>query len=283
VSGEVGAEGTTAVEEMDSQDWADDGDVEDLSNLELFATDTAADDEVAVDDVSTADESVENGQHAAATDAESYTIKVNGEERTVTHDELINLAQQGDDYTRKTQALADERQRYAAYDNLERALESNPLEALKLLADTYNVELGADNQEQGTPPEFQDPLEAEVNSLRAWRQEQEAVARQSAVENELAALKTTYNDPNFDDLAVLQFAVQNNIPSLEVAYKAMRYDAPQAAAVETDAETTAAQKVDQKRNLPPVEGGAKRPKAATAPGGSAKPSLRDAFRMAVGA
>ena len=39
----------------------------------------------------------------------TYTIKVNGQDKTVSLEELRELAQKGDDYTRKTQELAEQR------------------------------------------------------------------------------------------------------------------------------------------------------------------------------
>jgi uncharacterized protein YdhG (YjbR/CyaY superfamily) len=42
-------------------------------------------------------------------DQSKFKIKVDGQEKEVTKDELIELAQQGNDYTKKTQTLAEER------------------------------------------------------------------------------------------------------------------------------------------------------------------------------
>jgi hypothetical protein len=269
----IGADdGTTAAESTtEHQDWTDDapaGD-DDLSNLRLFDRGDNAAAEGGADEAPPA---ADDDQPAEPAEPQ-FTIKVNGEERQVTQEQLVALAQQGDDYTRKTQALSEERQRFAAYEALERALEHNPAEALRLLAETYNVTPDAGTPD-GDDDAFVDPLEREVAELRHWRDQQEEVARQAAVERELATLKDTYGDPDLNEVALLQYAVDNGIPTLDVAYKAMTWEARRQAASD--------QKVDQKRHLPPVEGGAKRPKAAVAPGGSAKPSLREAFRMAVG-
>ena len=46
--------------------------------------------------------------------AESFELKVDGQSRKVTREELVNLAQQGDNFTQKTQKLADERRRWEA-------------------------------------------------------------------------------------------------------------------------------------------------------------------------
>ena len=44
-----------------------------------------------------------------------YTVKINGEDVEVTQEELLRGYMRQSDYTRKTQALADERQRYEQY------------------------------------------------------------------------------------------------------------------------------------------------------------------------
>ena len=42
-----------------------------------------------------------------STDQSKFKIKVGGVEKEVTKEEMIELAQKGDDYTRKTQTLAE--------------------------------------------------------------------------------------------------------------------------------------------------------------------------------
>ena len=49
-----------------------------------------------------------------ASAAESFELKVDGQVRKVTREELVTLAQQGDNFTQKTQKLADERRRWEA-------------------------------------------------------------------------------------------------------------------------------------------------------------------------
>ena len=46
-------------------------------------------------------------QSAAAVDQSKFKIKVGGVEKEITREEMIELAQKGDDYTRKTQALSE--------------------------------------------------------------------------------------------------------------------------------------------------------------------------------
>lgn len=47
------------------------------------------------------------GQSKATDDQSKFKIKVDGVEKEVTRDEIISMAQKGDDYTRKTQAISD--------------------------------------------------------------------------------------------------------------------------------------------------------------------------------
>lgn len=54
------------------------------------------------------------GDEPPAPQEQTFELTVNGEKKTVTQSEMIALAQQGEDYTRKTQALADERRKLDA-------------------------------------------------------------------------------------------------------------------------------------------------------------------------
>lgn len=54
------------------------------------------------------------------------TIKVKGEERQVTQEELIALAQKGEDYTQKTQALAEREKKVTGYEGLVGLVDTDP-------------------------------------------------------------------------------------------------------------------------------------------------------------
>lgn len=69
-----------------------------------------------------------NGQsNSNANQSDKFKIKVAGEEKEVTKDELIRLAQQGEDYTKKTQALAEQQKALKA--------EEERVKALKVVVD----------------------------------------------------------------------------------------------------------------------------------------------------
>lgn len=100
---------------------------------------------------------------------EKYTIKWQGQEKEVTQDELLDLAQKGFDYTKKTQDLATERDNLAPYVGLANQIKSNPILASQIAA-------LISGQQQATPqaqesPKFDDPIE----QLK-WETKQEALA-----------------------------------------------------------------------------------------------------------
>jgi hypothetical protein len=87
-----------------------------------------------------------------ADEPEKYTIKWQGEEKEVTQDELIELAQKGFDYTKKTQDLSVERDNLAPYVGLANQIKARPELAQKiaeLLTGTQQVQ----------QPQIDDPVE----------------------------------------------------------------------------------------------------------------------------
>lgn len=91
-------------------------------------------------------------EEATTEEPEKYTIKWQGEEKEVTQDELIELAQKGFDYTKKTQDLSIERDNLAPYVGLANQIKARPELAHKiaeLLTGTQQVE----------QPQIDDPVE----------------------------------------------------------------------------------------------------------------------------
>lgn len=82
---------------------------------------------------------------------EKYTIKWQGEEKEVTQDELIELAQKGFDYTKKTQDLSIERDNLAPYVGLANQIKARPELAQKI------AELLTGTQQTEQPPS--DPVD----------------------------------------------------------------------------------------------------------------------------
>ena len=66
-------------------------------------------------------------------------VKVDGEELEVPYSELKRGYSREADYTRKTQALAQQRQEAEYGINLQRALEANPEMTLRILAERHGI------------------------------------------------------------------------------------------------------------------------------------------------
>ncbi len=98
---------------------------------------------------------------------EKYTIKWQGQEKEVSQDELLDLAQKGFDYTKKTQDLALERDNLAPYVGLANRIKADPTLANQI------ADLVAGKQPQPKPEvkTFDDPIE----QLK-WEIKQETLA-----------------------------------------------------------------------------------------------------------
>lgn len=96
---------------MDDQPQGVDADPHDAMMALLDAEENAEPDEVeeSAAEPEEADDEAEESSEAAAADAEFEVIVHNGEEKKLTKDELKTYAQQGFDYTQKTQQLAEQR------------------------------------------------------------------------------------------------------------------------------------------------------------------------------
>ena len=81
-------------------------------------------------------------------------LKVDGEEIEVTEDELVSLAQQGKDYTKKTQQLAEQRTALAPYEALIKQLQTDP--NLSQHIATY---FQPKQEPAPATPQFDDPIE----------------------------------------------------------------------------------------------------------------------------
>lgn len=217
-----------------------------------------------------AGETAPTAESTESTDAQHFTITVNGQEREVTLDELTSLAQKGDDYTRKTQELAAQRKQLDPVMSLLQGLRSNPQETLRELAEELGVELtGADEAD------LVDPEDARISRI-------EQTIREQQIERELASLHEA--NGAFDDEALFAYAIKHSIPDLSVAYRAFAFEQVQEMAradAATQRETAETQRAEAKKAAVVVEGGANRQAGSTAPGGGQARTIREAFKQAV--
>jgi hypothetical protein len=137
-----------------------------------------------------------------ADEPEKFIIKRQGQEVEVTQQELINLAQQGYDYTQKTQALAQERDNLAPIQGLATLLKSDPAKAAQIAA----ILSGQAPQAQPEKKTFDDPIEqlkwdTKQEIMAEVRREQQAAMvplhRQAALNQVKAQVQA---DPDFKEV-----------------------------------------------------------------------------------
>lgn len=207
-------------------------------------------------------------------DVAKYTTKVDGEDVEVTLEELLAGYSRTSDYTKKTQALAADRQRLAQAEALTAALASDPEGTLRLLAESYGIGQGDGDIEL-------DPDEARIVALERAEATRQEEARMTAIDAGLAHLHQQYGE--FDDVQLLQFAVQRDLTDLGDAFKAMKFEEVYADATAKRAADKAKADEDAiaaKRAATVVEGGTSRSAAGTEAERPERPTIRQAYEMA---
>lgn len=203
--------------------------------------------------------------------APSHTVKVNGEDVSVTLEELLSGYQRQSDYTRKTQEIAKQAAGLKRASAIQEAFDRDPREAMRALAEAYGVDTAPEADD-----EFADPIEKRQNALEKQLREMQHAARQSDIDRTLNTLRDTYGE--FDEDSLFAHSLKTGIRDLGAAYRDMTYDDHVAQAKSTAAAEAAAEaKLQAKREASVVhEGGI--PKSATAPKqGSARPTIREAW------
>ena len=164
--------------------------------------------------------------------SEQVTIQVNGQSVTVPLEELAKGYMRQADYTQKTQGLAAQRQAVEAQLQFMDLVSRDPEKAIGMIVEHHGLDLaeiaGVDPQElDGEDPTSVEKLvqkitqqfQREITDLRNELQTSEA---RQGYEKQLDQLAS--QDPQLDRGALLQFARDNGITNLDIAYKAMTYD-----------------------------------------------------------
>ncbi len=197
-------------------------------------------------------------------------FKVDGEDVELPLSEALQGVMRQQDYTRKTQGVAAERERLQRAEAVFTALERDPSATIQALNEVYGL------QEEDADDSDLDPVEARFARLERAEQDRQQQSQIQAIESEMSELHVTHGD--FDEDALVNHAVQYNLPNLEVAYAhmTMRQQAVDAAEAAKRQRVEAATKA--KREAAVVEGGAHRQGVARV--ASSKPSLREAWQAA---
>lgn len=150
--------------------------------------------------------------------ARTITISVNGVELEVTEDELKSGYMRQQDYTRKTQTVAEQRRELEQAANLYRALNNDPAGTLKLLAQELGV-----SELAPADDDFADPVTQKVQTL----ERELGIIRQREVEREIQReiddLKSTYQVPTDRVEEIMAHAAKNGM-DLKAAYRDLNFD-----------------------------------------------------------
>lgn len=203
-------------------------------------------------------------------------IKVGGEEIEVPLAELQGGYMRQQDYTRKTQEVASQREALKEAEAIAKALEVDPEGTLKVLAEWYGPQ-----DEPEAELENMDPLERQVHEIQNRFEEMDRQAQDAALQAELQEYEDKYGIPQND---LLQFAYENQIPRLDWAYSVWAQANAEAAEQFSQQRTEAEQaRTAAKANAPAVEGGVDRSASQSgAPTGdrSSVRSISDAVELA---
>lgn len=207
------------------------------------------------------------------------TVKIDGEDVEMTLKEALAAGMRQADYTRKTQALAGERDRLAQVAKLAEWLEKDPVGTIRELQKAIGVDAANALIEEA---EELDPEESRLRRLEAIAEQQESQARSQAIVQEATAAVTAVGLPADSAADLLQFAMENQIMDLTRAarfFKAEHAETTKAQADEAKAAEAAAL-LKRKRAAAAVESGPSRAPATTAPPKGKKVSLSEAYEAA---
>jgi hypothetical protein len=209
-------------------------------------------------------------------------VRADGEDLDVPLSEVLAGYSRTADYTRKTQALA-EQQRQAQFGlTLQEALENNPAATLRLLQEQYGVIEQPQEQDDDTSW-LDDPQEAKLreyddrlNTFEQWKADQE-------LQVALRYLQQQYGD-DFDPNEVVNRAMATGRMDLANIHKELMFDrfwATQQAQREADAQRQAddAKRTQAKAGLTPQMGGSAAGDLGQSESGSAT-SIADAWAQA---
>lgn len=173
-------------------------------------------------DIETADETPEGEEQAEATEVEEFAlaIKVDGEELQITdRAEAVKLAQLGKHFTKKNEALIQEKQAFESERKETRELRSRYAEALPQVEAFLRMPLGEAPKREAFPDElsylkadkqFREAQQGVENVRAEWRRVQEEQAKEQA-----EALRAWVNDQDQQLLSAIPEWTDNAVKASE--------------------------------------------------------------------
>jgi len=144
------------------------------SSNESTSTDTTVD--TSTVDTSMDTTSADTPSESQVATPQLYTMKVNGQERQLTLEELTDYAQKGTDYTQKTQSLSQERKYYETIQAKAMELQKYGWDIDSVIAELSKNQIEADAATNNVDP-------------RLWGEFQNTKDKLSSVENELNSFR----------------------------------------------------------------------------------------------
>ncbi len=160
-------------------------------------------------------------------------VKVDGEDVEVPFSEAVRGYSREADYTRKTQALAQERQQVEFGLRLQQALDSNPELTLRALAQQYGMTVAqaqAAQQAAAAEDEYADPLEREIAAERQARLAlEERLSQREAdeqLERAVGGLRSQFNlnDEDLREVVGTAMRMGLGVEAFPMIYKTMQFD-----------------------------------------------------------
>ncbi len=192
-------------------------------------------------------------------------VKIDGSDVEMPLNEALQGVMRQQDYTRKTQEVAETRRRLAQAQNLVDALDNDPVGTLKQLTDIYGLD-----PTEGFQPAEVDPIQQQLRSQEAAIAEMRQAAVRQQITAEVESLKAQYGE--FDVQSTASFAMEHGM-TLTNAYKAMNYDSLK----NNQGPSLADQNRERARQAQNVEGGARPQNGVVQPKGQKVNSFRDAW------
>jgi len=147
-------------------------------------------------------------------------IKVGNEEKELPFSQVRDGLMMQQDYTRKTQELAEERRRLRQADTLVAALEANPADTLRQLSEAYDLD-----PVQGFSAVQRAPEEQAMVARERALASQEQRIQQQRIDAELAQIRSI--DPQADVSELARIAYERQV-TLPVAHQLHQFEQMQA-------------------------------------------------------
>lgn len=151
-------------------------------------------------------------------------LKVDGEDRELPFKSVRDGLMMQQAFTRRTQELAEEKRRLYQAEALVAAIEQNPAEVLRQLAEANDLDIHA-----GLAPVERTPEEQQLRAQQQQLQQYREQAAQAQLNAEIAQIRAEHGD--FDVMATAVYARDNGL-NLPMAHRLMRLEQQEAQAAQ---------------------------------------------------